>query len=87
MPSFKTNHPTVDYYGLSPTGLGRGGVDLLDYEGHSFWDTEIWMFPVVMQMDPRWARQLLNYRYRMLDAARDHANKTGYLGARYVKVQ
>ncbi|CAD7078921.1 unnamed protein product [Hermetia illucens] len=83
LPSFKTNHPTVDYYGLSPTGLGRGGVDLLDYEGHSFWDTEIWMFPVVMQMDPRWARQLLNYRYRMLDAARDHANKTGYLGARF----
>lgn len=69
-------------YGISPTGIGRGDDNDRDYKGHSFWDTEIWMFPVIQQMNPKWARHLLNYRYRMLDGAKYTAEITGYSGAR-----
>ena len=32
------------FYGLSPGSLSRGDY-LSDYQGHSFWDTETWMYP------------------------------------------
>ena len=32
LPSLETNLPQHPFYGLSPTGLGRGGSDLDDYE-------------------------------------------------------
>lgn len=76
-----TKKPFVSY-GISPTGIGRGDDNDRDYKGHSFWDTEIWMFPVIQQMNPKWARHLLNYRYRMLDGAKYTAETTGYAGAR-----
>lgn len=82
LPSLRTNQHLNNFYGLSPTGLGRGGTNLLDYEGHSFWDTEIWMLPVISIIEPSWSRDLLHYRYLMLNAARDYANSTGYQGAR-----
>lgn len=72
-------HP---FYGLSPAGLGRGG-SLDDYEGHNFWDTEIFMLPPVAVINPRWANDLLHYRFMMLDAARSYANSSGYRGSRY----
>ncbi|XP_058818372.1 protein-glucosylgalactosylhydroxylysine glucosidase-like [Topomyia yanbarensis] len=77
--------PTRAYQfgGLSPTGLGRGGSDLNDYEGHSFWDTEIWMFPVVNLIESKFARMLVDYRYHRMTAARDNALTSGYQGVRY----
>lgn len=84
MPSEHSNLPQHPFYGLSPTGLGRGdGSDLNDYEGHNFWDTEIFMFPPIALINLDWAKSLLHYRYMMLDAARDYAKITGYNGARY----
>lgn len=80
-PNLPQQHPF--YYGLSPTGLGRGGSDLNDYEGHNFWDTEIFMFPPIALINQKWAKSLLHYRYMMLNAARDYAKTTGYAGARF----
>uniref|UniRef100_A0A182MMR2 Glycoside hydrolase family 65 central catalytic domain-containing protein n=1 Tax=Anopheles culicifacies TaxID=139723 RepID=A0A182MMR2_9DIPT len=71
------------FWGLSPTGLGRGGTNLDDYEGHSFWDTEIWMFPVLNLIDPWYSRLLITYRMKMLPTARRHAIETGYNGVRF----
>ncbi|XP_055917587.1 protein-glucosylgalactosylhydroxylysine glucosidase isoform X2 [Eupeodes corollae] len=82
LPSPKTFQKPASYFGLSPTGLGRGNLDN-DYQGHNFWDTEIWMLPAVTQLSTNWTRDLLDYRFRMLKAAIDHANKTGYPGARF----
>ena len=82
LPSANTNLPKNTFYGLSPTGLGRGG-QLIDYEGHNFWDTEIWMFPVVNLIDSDWAKSLLDYRFNKLKAAKDYANQTGFRGTRY----
>nr|XP_029728045.1 protein-glucosylgalactosylhydroxylysine glucosidase-like [Aedes albopictus] len=72
--------------GLSPTGLGRGGstaTGLADYEGHSFWDTEIWMFPVVNLIESRFAQMMVDYRFRRMDAARQNALDGGFRGAKY----
>uniref|UniRef100_A0A182K1P1 Protein-glucosylgalactosylhydroxylysine glucosidase n=1 Tax=Anopheles christyi TaxID=43041 RepID=A0A182K1P1_9DIPT len=71
------------FWGLSPTGLGRGGTNLEDYEGHSFWDTEIWMFPVLNLIDPWYSRLLIAYRAKMLPTARRLAVEAGYSGARF----
>ncbi|XP_067623931.1 protein-glucosylgalactosylhydroxylysine glucosidase [Eurosta solidaginis] len=82
LPSLHTKQPNDAYFGLSPTGLGRGQLDT-DYEGHSFWDTEIWMLPTVTQLNTDWADQLFEYRFDHMSGARYNANKTGYRGARF----
>lgn len=69
--------------GLSPTGLGRGGSNLADYEGHSFWDTEIWMFPVVNLIKSEFAEMMVDYRFRRMAAARRNAEAGGYRGVKY----
>uniref|UniRef100_A0A1A9WXQ2 Protein-glucosylgalactosylhydroxylysine glucosidase n=1 Tax=Glossina brevipalpis TaxID=37001 RepID=A0A1A9WXQ2_9MUSC len=82
LPSSKSNQPNNPYYGLSPTGLGRGQLDA-DYQGHSFWDTEIWMLPIITHFNIDWSRELLKYRFDRLEAARYNALMTGYQGARF----
>ncbi|XP_033150831.1 LOW QUALITY PROTEIN: protein-glucosylgalactosylhydroxylysine glucosidase [Drosophila busckii] len=82
LPSLSSHQPNEFYYGLSPTGLARGNLEA-DYQGHNFWDTEIWMLPAVTQFDFEYAKQLLEYRFRHLEGARYNANLTGYKGARF----
>ncbi|XP_037810155.1 protein-glucosylgalactosylhydroxylysine glucosidase isoform X2 [Lucilia sericata] len=82
LPSLDTNQKNNPYFGLSPTGLGRGQLDA-DYEGHNFWDTEIWMLPAVTQLQPLWSQELFKYRLEHLQGALYNANKTGYTGARF----
>jgi trehalose/maltose hydrolase-like predicted phosphorylase len=65
-------------YSLSPMGLSG-----LGYNGHVFWDTEIWMYPPVLAMQPDMARSLLEYRYERLDAAKQNAFSHGYKGAMF----
>lgn len=78
----KTHTTNEQFYGLSPGGLAYGAL-LMDYQGHSFWDTETWMYPAILYLYPEAAKEILNYRLAVTQAARDHANGTGYLGARF----
>ena len=55
---------------LSPSPMGLSG---LGYNGHVFWDTELWMFPAVLVLHPEIARSMLEYRFKRLDAARRNA--------------
>ncbi|XP_019931929.3 protein-glucosylgalactosylhydroxylysine glucosidase [Aedes albopictus] len=81
LPSTYTNQiSSYPFYGLSPSGLGRGGEELMEYQGHSFWDTEIWMYPPILLMDPQNARKLLRYRTVVHQAAVDIAKKNEYDG-------
>lgn len=82
LPTLKPYGISAPFYGLSPSGLGLGGPMLEAYRGHGFWDTEIWMQPVILLLEPRWSRELLNYRFMMRSAAYDNAKKTGYDGLR-----
>jgi alpha,alpha-trehalose phosphorylase len=45
------------------------------YEGHSFWDTEIYLLPFLIYTSPRIARNLLTFRYQMLPQARQLGHK------------
>lgn len=65
-------------YSLSPMGLSG-----LGYNGHVFWDTELWMYPPVLMLQPGIARSLLDYRFERLEAARRNAFSHGYKGAMY----
>jgi trehalose/maltose hydrolase-like predicted phosphorylase len=65
-------------YSLSPMGLSG-----LGYNGHVFWDTELWMYPPLLVLQPGIARSLLEYRYERLGAARQNAFAHGYRGAMY----
>lgn len=83
LPSVNTNQPNDPFYGLSPGGLGKGGVLYMEYQGHSFWDTEIWMHPPILLLNPQWSKDILSYRYNVRKAAADNAKNTGYKGYRY----
>lgn len=53
------------------------------YQGHVFWDTEIFMLPFFTLTRAPAARALLMYRWHTLAAARARANAMGYDGALY----
>ena len=63
---------------LSPVGLSG-----LGYNGHVFWDTELWMYPPLLVMQPDIARSLLDYRFNRLEAARQNAFNHGFKGAMF----
>ncbi len=65
-------------YSLSPMGLSG-----LGYNGHVFWDTELWMYPPLLVLQPEIAKSLLEYRFERLDAARENAFAHGYDGAMF----
>jgi kojibiose phosphorylase len=51
------------------------------YQGHIFWDTEIFMLPFFVYTDPQLAKNLLLYRARRLGPARERAAALNYEGA------
>jgi protein-glucosylgalactosylhydroxylysine glucosidase len=63
---------------LSPMGLSG-----LGYNGHVFWDTELWMYPPLLVLKPEMAKSLLEFRYQLLDEAMQNAFSHGYRGAMY----
>ncbi len=65
---------------LSPSPMGLSG---LGYNGHVFWDTELWMYPSILVLHPEIAKSLVEYRYQRLDAAKRNAFSKGYKGAMY----
>jgi alpha,alpha-trehalose phosphorylase len=62
-------------------GIPAKGLTGRTYEGHYFWDTEIYMLPFLLYTAPRIARNLLEFRYSMLDAARRRAREVNQKGA------
>lgn len=54
-----------------------------EYGGHAFWDTELFMLPFFACVFPDTAKNLENYRYHLLDAAKENAKKNDYCGAQY----
>lgn len=65
---------------LSPSPMGLSG---LGYNGHVFWDTELWMYPALLVMKPEIARSMVEYRFQRLEAARRNAFSKGYKGAMF----
>jgi trehalose/maltose hydrolase-like predicted phosphorylase len=53
------------------------------YQGHIFWDSELFILPFFCFVHPSVARAMLMYRYHTLPAARRRAKGMGYKGAMY----
>ena len=64
-------------------GVPAKGLTGHGYEGHYFWDTEIYVVPFLVHTSPQWAKQVLRFRCGMLDAARKRAREIGHGGALY----
>ncbi len=65
-------------YSMSPMGLSG-----LGYNGHVFWDTELWMYPPLLMLQPDIAKSLLEYRFERLNEAKKNAFSHGYEGAMF----
>jgi protein-glucosylgalactosylhydroxylysine glucosidase len=64
----------------SPSPMGLSG---LGYNGHVFWDTDLWMFPAMLVLHPELAKSMIEYRFQRLDAAKKNAFSKGYKGAMF----
>ena len=64
----KDEHSNIAAKGLSGEG----------YEGHYFWDTEMYMQPFFTLTNPEISANLIAYRYSILDAARENARIMGH---------
>jgi len=65
---------------LSPSPMGLSG---LGYNGHVFWDTELWMYPSILVLHPEMAKSMMEYRFQRLEAAKRNAFSKGFKGAMF----
>lgn len=63
---------------IAPMGLSSQG-----YNGHIFWDSELWMYPTLLALQPDMAKSCLDYRFDRLEKAKQKATIYGYKGAMY----
>ncbi len=63
---------------IPPMGLSSQG-----YNGHIFWDSELWMYPALLALQPDMAKSCLDYRSDRLEKAKQKAYIYGYKGAMY----
>ncbi len=64
-------------------GIAAKGVTANGYDGHYFWDTEVYMVPLLAYTNPAAARDLLHFRHRTLPPARQRAIEMSQRGALY----
>ncbi len=60
------------------SNIAAKGLSGEGYEGHYFWDTEIYIFPVFLMTNPEIAKNLLLHRYSILDHAKERAKEMGH---------
>ncbi len=60
------------------TNIAAKGLTGAGYDGHYFWDTEIYMLPFFTHTHPSTARKLLEYRANTLDTARARAREMAH---------
>jgi alpha,alpha-trehalose phosphorylase len=68
----------AEYRPIAAKGLTGSG-----YDGHTFWDTETYVLPVLMYTQPSAAADALRWRHLVLAEARRHAADLGLAGAAF----
>jgi alpha,alpha-trehalose phosphorylase len=68
----------AEYRPIAAKGLTGSG-----YDGHTFWDTETFVLPVLMYTQPSVAADALRWRHLALAEARQHATDLGLAGAAF----
>lgn len=69
--------------GDSNLSIAPMGLSSQNYNGHIFWDTELWMFPPLLLLNQDIARSLVNYRSDRIEKAKQKAINFGYKGAMF----
>ena len=69
----RTENRPIPAKGLTGTG----------YDGHTFWDTETFVLPVLTYTWPQAAADALRWRYMVMDEAKSHAAELGLDGAAF----
>lgn len=64
-------------------GIPAKGLTGQAYEGHYFWDTEIFVLPFLQYTAPQVAKNVLGFRYGLLDMARKRAHELNQPGAMF----
>jgi alpha,alpha-trehalose phosphorylase len=62
-------------------GIAAKAVTAGGYDGHYFWDTEVYVIPMLAYNNPEAARDLLRFRHRTLPKARERATEMSQRGA------
>jgi alpha,alpha-trehalose phosphorylase len=75
---FQLHQATAGIKGLSVPAKGLSGDA---YEGHYFWDSEMFFLPFLAFTSPNRARELLRFRVGMLPEARQRAGELALRGA------
>jgi alpha,alpha-trehalose phosphorylase len=60
------------------TNIAAKGITGEGYEGHTFWDTEIYILPFFVYNKPDVAKKLIEYRYNGLPKARERARQMAH---------
>ena len=60
------------------TNIAAKGLTGEGYEGHYFWDTEMYIIPFFLYSNPQISRKLLEYRYSTLNHARNRARQMAH---------
>ncbi|HXO24872.1 MAG TPA: glycosyl hydrolase family 65 protein, partial [Streptosporangiaceae bacterium] len=68
----------AEFRPIAAKGLTGSG-----YDGHTFWDTETYVLPVLTYTQPSAAADALRWRHLTLDVARKHAADLGLAGAAF----
>ncbi|SDZ38238.1 alpha,alpha-trehalose phosphorylase [Micromonospora pattaloongensis] len=63
--------------------IGAKGLTGPGYDGHVFWDTEMFVLPVLTYTQPSAVAQMLRWRHSTLDLARERARTLGLSGAAF----
>jgi alpha,alpha-trehalose phosphorylase len=66
---------------VGDAGIPAKGLTGQAYDGNYFWDTEAYVLPFLIHTYPQLARNLLDFRYRMLEKARQRAREVSERGA------
>ncbi|SCG80374.1 alpha,alpha-trehalose phosphorylase [Micromonospora echinaurantiaca] len=61
--------------------IAAKGLTGTGYDGHAFWDTEMFVLPVLTYTHPAAVRDALHWRHRTLPYAREHARTLNLEGA------
>jgi alpha,alpha-trehalose phosphorylase len=75
---FQLHQASANLDGLSIPAKGLTGQA---YDGHYFWDTEIYVLPFLVYTRPALAAEILRFRYGLLPAARRRASEMALQGA------
>ena len=71
------NIPYQDsFYGVGRTSLARGDLGK-DYQGHIFWDNEMYILPYAILFQPEMVKRVIRYRSYTANAAKEFAASTG----------